>query len=32
MYELRSYQKDLINKVVDSMKKHHKAIIVQSPP
>ena len=32
MYELRSYQNDLINKIVNSMKKGHKKIIVQSPP
>lgn len=32
MYELRSYQTDLINKIVNSMKKGHKRIIVQSPP
>ncbi len=32
MYELRPYQTDLINKIVDSMKKHHRVIIVQSPP
>lgn len=32
MYELRPYQKELINKIVDSMKKRHRVIIVQSPP
>lgn len=32
MYELRPYQTDLINKIVDSMKKKHRVIIVQSPP
>lgn len=32
MYELRSYQNDLISKIVDSMKKKHRVIIVQSPP
>ena len=32
MYELRPYQTDLINRIVDSMKKHHRVIIVQSPP
>ena len=32
IYELRPYQTDLINQIVDSMKKHHRVIIVQSPP
>lgn len=32
MYELRPYQTDLINKIVNSMKNHHRVIIVQSPP
>lgn len=32
MYELRPYQTDLINKIVDSIKNHHRVIIVQSPP
>ncbi|GAA0041628.1 DEAD/DEAH box helicase [Lactobacillus amylovorus subsp. animalium] len=32
MYELRSYQTDLINKVTRSMKTGHKHIVVQSPP
>lgn len=32
MYELRPYQNDLIRKIVDSMKNHHRVIIVQSPP
>ncbi|WP_297816724.1 DEAD/DEAH box helicase family protein [uncultured Lactobacillus sp.] len=32
MYELRSYQKELIKKIIDSMKKNHRVIIVQSPP
>lgn len=32
MYQLRDYQTDLINKIVDSMKHGHKRIIVQSPP
>lgn len=32
IYELRPYQTDLINRIVDSMKKHHRVIIVQSPP
>ncbi|CDI60792.1 DEAD/DEAH box helicase family protein [Lactobacillus helveticus] len=32
MYKLRPYQKELISKIVDSMKKHHRVIIVQSPP
>ena len=32
MYELRPYQKELINKIIDSMKNHHRVIIVQSPP
>lgn len=32
MYELRSYQKDLIAKIVNSMKNGHKSIVVQSPP
>lgn len=32
MYELRSYQIDLINKIVNSMKNGHKKIVVQSPP
>ncbi len=32
MYELRPYQNDLINRIVDSMKKRHRVIIVQSPP
>lgn len=32
MYELRSYQNDLIKKIINSMKHHHRVIIVQSPP
>lgn len=32
MYKLRSYQKELINKIVISMKQGHRVIIVQSPP
>ncbi|MEK3544807.1 DEAD/DEAH box helicase [Lactobacillus crispatus] len=32
MYELRTYQKNLIRKIVSSMKNHHRVIIVQSPP
>lgn len=32
MYELRSYQKELIKKIIDSIKKNHRVIIVQSPP
>lgn len=32
MYELRPYQTDLINKIVDSMRKNHRVIVVQSPP
>lgn len=32
MYDLRPYQNELINKIVDSMKKRHRVIIVQSPP
>lgn len=32
MYDLRPYQTDLIEKVVKSMRKGHKRIIVQSPP
>lgn len=32
MYELRLYQTDLINRIVDSMKSRHRVIIVQSPP
>lgn len=32
IYELRPYQKNLIDKVVDSMRNHHRVIIVQSPP
>ncbi|MCH4004400.1 MAG: hypothetical protein LKE57_05385 [Lactobacillus crispatus] len=32
MYDLRPYQNELINKIVDSMKNHHRVIIVQSPP
>lgn len=32
MYELRPYQTDLIKKIVNSMKKKHRVIIVQSPP
>lgn len=32
MYDLRPYQTDLINRIVDSMKKHHRVIVVQSPP
>ncbi|MEW1745931.1 hypothetical protein [Lactobacillus gasseri] len=32
MYELRPYQTDLINKIIGSMKQHHRVIIVQSPP
>lgn len=32
MYDLRSYQKDLIAKVIKSMKSGHRKIIVQSPP
>lgn len=32
MFDLRPYQTDLIEKVVKSMRKGHKRIIVQSPP
>nr|DAS87113.1 MAG TPA: Type III restriction enzyme, res subunit [Caudoviricetes sp.] len=32
MYKLRSYQSELINKIVISMKRRHRVIIVQSPP
>lgn len=32
MYELRPYQTDLIDKVVNSMKAGHRVVIVQSPP
>lgn len=32
MYDLRPYQTDLIEKIVKSMRKGHKRIIVQSPP
>lgn len=32
MYDLRSYQKDLIAKVIKSMKSGNRKIIVQSPP
>ena len=32
MYELRTYQKNLIRKIVSSMKNHHRVIIFQSPP
>lgn len=32
MFKLRPYQQDLIDKIIDSMRKGHKKIIVQSPP
>ncbi|WP_297949631.1 hypothetical protein [uncultured Lactobacillus sp.] len=32
MFELRPYQNDLITKIVDSMRNHHRVIVVQSPP
>lgn len=32
MYKLRSYQNELINKIITSMKCGHRVIIVQSPP
>lgn len=32
MFDLRPYQKDLITKVVKSMKSGHRKIVVQSPP
>lgn len=32
MYQLRPYQTELINKIIKSMKKGHRVIIVQSPP
>ncbi len=32
MYNLRSYQTELIDKIIDSMRHGHKKIVVQSPP
>lgn len=32
MYELRPYQTELIDKIINSMKRGHRVIIVQSPP
>lgn len=32
MYELRPYQTDLIDKIINSIKNNHRVIVVQSPP